>query len=544
MRLRLASLLFAFLLSLWSCGISLAATLKSVSAEIQHLTGLLLASPENRDVADALRTQSDAAQKKKSASSSDLALAAKALNLHHIQFQLTQCLKKSGKERELANRILGAASLAKLEKDPCDIFKRPGPIESLNLFSQQLDRHHLETLKTKALEQSQLNIAKTYLFWQRRIDNGQPVASAEAICAKAGCSEREKLIFKSAHENLAVDPAYSEPRRDPKKLAEELTQKKQAAEALENSSEISTDELLLMASSLKSKKRIQARDVLEAQTEVTALMLKQFNEVKTLDLNELVKTNPAAIGQVLLQNPELSPLVCRAIQNIVKKEEAVQRWEKIYFWGGIAVGGTLLATGVASAMGVLVLSETALTGLVVAGATFAVVDSGVSATRSYQATQNADSLRASFLSQNGDSQTKSESQEKVDEAFSHLISAGIGAASLVPFGSIWKFMGRSAQAAKVGSARQIAKISAAENEAVLKNLKSTLKEIQSNPALEKVFINARGKVKEEDFGDFMGHLSQLSPELRKQVLDKMKAQPEKAARAIEKGAQAGREVCK
>ncbi len=526
--------IFTLVYSLWSCHVALADT----RSELNHLTGLLMAAPENSDVAETLGAQGKVLLKQNGPSSPELKQAAKALSLHQIQTLLSQCLKKDGKERELANRILGAAKKSELQGDPCAILNSQSPIANLNKFSQQLDQHTLEELKTKSLEQSQRNIAKTYFFWERRIENQKLPITASDVCKNISCSEKEKSIFAEAQATLTQETPASEQRLDAKKLAEALTNKKSRP------AERSTDELLLFTNALKDRNQIEAKDILNAQTEITSLMLKQFNEVKSLDFNELVKTNPAAIGQVLLQNPEWTPLVCRAISNIVKKDAAVEKWDKIYFWGGLVVGGTLLATGIGSAVGALVLSETALTGLVVAGAAFAVTDSVFSATKSYSTYQDADSLRASFLSRNGDTKTISESNEMVDEAFSHLISAGIGAASLIPFGSVWKIMSRSAQTARVGGTSQIAKITASENTAVLNNLESTLKQIKESPAAEKILIASRNRVSEEDYGSFIGQLSQLSPELRSQVLEKIKLHPEKASRAIEKGAQAGREACK
>jgi hypothetical protein len=270
-----------------------------------------------------------------------------------------------------------------------------------------------------------------------------------------------------------------------------------------------------------------------------------------MNLEDMVKTNPAAIGKVLLENPELTPVVCRMINQIAEKEESKETWNKVYFWGGLIVGGTLLVTGVGAGVGAWVLGETALSATLVTVATAtAVISSGVAAGETVYSSskylterEEALTLRASTIARNGDQQTGKEAEAKLNEAWSDLTSAGISAVGIIPFGPLWRFMRTSAKMSRVGSLAKIEQMSAQEEAAALKQLSATIKEL-NNPQLEKILINAKNKVSSEDYGFFIGQLSQLSKEQRELVIAKMIAHPEKVGEAMKKGAQAGREACK
>jgi hypothetical protein len=187
---------------------------------------------------------------------------------------------------------------------------------------------------------------------------------------------------------------------------------------------------------------------------------------------------------------------------------------------------------------VTVASVTAL-----AGTTLGVVDSLYSGNQYLQKSQEAIALRASALSHNGDLQTDRESKERLDEAWSDLTSAGISAVTILPFGSIWRVMSKSAQVSKIGSVARLGELSAKEEAQALKNLSQTIREL-NNPQLEKILVNARSQVSAEDYGSFIGQLSQLSKEQREIVIEKMLLHPNKVSEAMIKGAKAGREACR
>ena len=526
--------MLTFVYGLWSCSPSWAAG----TSEIPHLTGLLLSSPENKAVASALLQASRSSLIQSQKNSSELMAAAKALQLHKISLVFSACLKGSGaREQSLAKRILTVSQNSQLERDPCEYFNSAASIQKIGSLNEQLKKQSINELTSEVVAQSQFNIAKTTFYWSRAIRSGKAEISANALCKTVTCSDQEKRIFERAEASAKKDLLKSSFDQDPVTVASQLTQDKK------NNHPDSPNNLLLFTETLKNKKSISGSDVLNAQAEIAELMSRQLSATRNLNLEDLVKTNPAAIGQVLMEHPEWAPLVCQSIQKVAKNESSREKWDQIYFWGGLVVGGTLLALGVSSAAGIWVLSETAITGVVVAGAALAVSDTLYYGQRSAGAFEEARDFRASFISKNGDSQSQAESENQVSVAYDNLIGTAMGAGSLIPFGRVWQFMSRSAKASRAGGLSKAGSITNSQKEVVLQNMEGLLKEIRQSPEAERALIQAKKMVSEQDFGSFMGQLSQLPPELRAEVLAKLKAHPEKASRAIEKGARSELEVC-
>lgn len=163
--------------------------------------------------------------------------------------------------------------------------------------------------------------------------------------------------------------------------------------------------------------------------------------------------------------------------------------------------------------------------------------------RAYNAAEEALSLRASFLSSNGDEETSKEIKAKEEVEKEQLISAGISAVSIIPFGAIWKFMGKGAQAAKLGSLARVGQISAEENVEAIAKLRTTINAL-NKPDVEKVLSKVVKEVSEEDYGTFIGHLSDVTPEIRERIITGIKNNPSKAKAAITEGAEAARRTCK
>lgn len=522
-------------------------------SELAHVAGLLLLTPENKELAATVQVRAEQflkahTQDLQTKENQDLLkLSTKALNVHRIQNLFSECLNKSkNRENDLGQRILAAARSGEMQRDPCDILHENFGVKVLEKFNVQLKKSSEEQLKNLAIRQSQKNLAQTFVYWEHRIDKGTAVQNMNELCNQISCSEDEKKQLIQVENEVLKQFLPSDRKKSSQSVAEYLNERKKTS--LENLK--SQDELLLFTSALKDKKSISAIDVIKAQSEVTGLMKDQLKAIRSMDLKELVKTNPAALGQILLNNPEWTPFVCESIHQITNNEESQATWNQVYFWGGLVVGGTLLVTGIGAGVGAVVLSGSAMAGTLttvatvsaIAGATLGLTDTVYSGGKSYLAAQEAASLRASTISRNGDTKSIQEAQAKVDEAWNELTSAGIGAASVVPFGSLWRAMSKAAQATRAGGVSQIARMTAAEDEAAIRSLSQTIKEI-TDPDIEKILIKAKSQVTEEEYGSFLGQLSQLAPETRAKILELMKTKPEKVSEAIKKGSKAGAEVC-
>lgn len=523
--------------------------------QLIHVTGLLLSSPGNEKVAESvlLKTKEMVRAHSKDLKTPEnqevLRLSAQALNVHKIKSLFDKCINGSERARDLSDRIVGAAGLAQLQADPCRYFKSPLELKGLDKLDRQLTDHMEKRVQELALEQTQKNFARTYAYWERRIDQGNSARTMSDVCLTINCSHDEKKNLKNAEDEFLSLWPQSERKKNPEDIAKLLNEKLKIPK--EKRDLKSQDELLLFTDSLKDKKSISTKDVLTAQKEVKSLLEEQMISVRDMNLKELVRTNPAALGKVLLERPELTPIICHTINQISDNEERDAKWSKVYLWGGLIVGGALLVTGIGAGLGAVVLSGTAAAGTLVtvatvsaiAGTTIGVGDAVYSGSKSYQASNEALALRASLISHNGDLKTATEADAKVEEAWSELASAGIGAASLIPFGAVWKSMNKMAQASKAGSLAKVEKMAVKDRTDAIKNMGQTIREL-GDPQMEKILLNAKAQVTDDEYGSFIGLLSQLAPEERLLVMSRMKAHPEKVSEAIKKGAKSGEEICK
>lgn len=523
--------------------------------QLVHVTGLLLTSPGNSEVAKSVlqKTKEMVRAHGKDLKSPEnqevLRLSAQALNVHRIKSLFDKCINGSSRSKDLSDRIVESASQAKFQVDPCKFFRSPLELKTLDKFDRQLTDHMEKRVQELALVQTHKNFARTYAYWERRIDQGSDPKTLSDVCEKIKCSASEKKNLKNAEDEFLSQWPQSERKKNPQDIAKLLNEKIKIAP--EKRDLKSQDELLLFTETLKEKKSVSKNDVLTAQKEVKGLLEEQIQSVRNMNLKELVKTNPAALGKVLLERPELTPVICHTINQIADNEEDEATWNKVYLWGGLIVGGALLVTGIGAGIGAAVLSGTVMAGTLVtvatasavAGTAIGVGDAVYASNKSYKASNEALALRASLISRNGDRKTADEANAKMDEAWSELAVAGIGAASLIPFGAVWKTMNKMAQVSKVGSLAKVEQMAIKDKTEAIKSLGQTIRELK-DPQLEKVLLNAKSQVTDEEYGSFLGQLSQLTTEQRLLVMSRMKAHPEKVSEAIRKGAQKGEEICK
>lgn len=81
---------------------------------------------------------------------------------------------------------------------------------------------------------------------------------------------------------------------------------------------------------------------------------KSVTDQNLSPLLEAFKTNPVAAGQVLLAHPEWTALICGLMVKIESQDQTKRNQGKaleVLAWGGMILGGVLIATGVLSAAG-------------------------------------------------------------------------------------------------------------------------------------------------------------------------------------------------
>ena len=100
---------------------------------------------------------------------------------------------------------------------------------------------------------------------------------------------------------------------------------------------------------VEGKIMAQAHDTLSIASDATSLKNKVTSDQD--DINELVKINPFAAGQVLLREPQYAGLMCEAINNINQNDHDDANFDKYFTVGAAVLGGALILTGVGTLAG-------------------------------------------------------------------------------------------------------------------------------------------------------------------------------------------------
>jgi len=260
------------------------------------------------------------------------------------------------------------------------------------------------------------------------------------------------------------------------------------------------------------------------------------------DIANLIKTNPAATGQLLLQHPEDAGLVCNAVYNITQSDTSQKKtdanWNRVWFWGGMAVGGALLVTGVGTWAGALVLSATAAatttTVLLAAGA---VVGAGATANSlvdmgRYRQEQNE--FQAAFFAGGSDQHSIQEAETALssykEARMQAAMNLGLTALDLGTLGTTLK-------AGVLGA-------NIAANVHAINETTDVMKQINNDTGLVKKLAELKNLVGSNKIAKFIGSLPQASEKTWMTFLEKLKlADTKKAAQAIDDVIKAGEKSC-
>lgn len=313
-------------------------------------------------------------------------------------------------------------------------------------------------------------------------------------------------------------------------------------------------ELLLYTRALKdrtNKNYVAVSDVQNAFNEVQTELKSNAEYLQTMTntdpdtaLKKLLSTNPAAAAQYLMAHPEAHDIICNALKSI---DHSLARDEKIdnaFFWGGMVIAGVLIATGIGAVAGVAAAGTlaTIAAGTALVGTATGVGEAAYRSNRTHDAYIEAQNIRSSSYAQGLSPEALERIQNANDKAYDELGNAGFATLTILPYGYAFKYMRSVAMASRLGSTARLAKEGAKVEAESVSALAATLKEISSDDQLLKILHKSSAKVSETEMAEFLGYLSSLPIEEKKQIYALMKAQPDRVPSAIQKTSK--KVVCK
>lgn len=427
----------------------------------------------------------------------------------HLKENLKKCLLSSSSAQVVSQTLDKALSLKALSDCNCSVAKDPG--QKLQNFNQQVQDQMMSDAKNKMLALAQQQLQSTRSYWSK--------------------------VQKEDSANISADLLNKE--RNIK------TQPPQEGVAL-----------LLYTHALqdrKDKNLISKTDVKNAFSEVQNelqthedYLHKMGSEKPTEALQDLLITNPAAAAEYLLQNPSSLEMICKILQSYDTQVKRHAIANKVFFWGGLVIGGVLIVSGVGSGLGAAVVSEAVVSGVAVSETvasvtgTLAAVATGTAllgtvtaggetiyaSYQAYDAFNDARELRASIFFDGMASDSSNRANDARHEAYADLAQAGFAAVSIVPFGAglkiLKKMMGSSPSSVQA-LALLLQKI--ASHKEVLQSLEKAQKSLSS-----------------EDMGSFLGQWSHLPTDEKEKMLTLIEEKPDKVAQAIHESSDSG--VCR
>ncbi|UXR64799.1 tolA protein [Bdellovibrio bacteriovorus] len=430
-----------------------------------------------------------------------------------LQEDLQKCLLSHAAAQGVSEALARSLNAQALNSDICaNVIQNSRKLQG---FGRALDKNMKEEARARILDSAQKQLSKTQSYWK-------DAAKKDALDIAVELTDREREMSVKPPQAGTELLLYTKAIRERKN--KDIIVRKDIVTAFKEVD----DELKIHADYLKDSVK---KDVDEA-------------------LQSLLVTNPAASAQYLMENPGAMGMVCKLLQDYDRKARNKETLDKAIFWGGLVVGGVLLATGIGAGAGAAVLSGTAAAGTlttVAAGAALAGTLAGggeaiYASTKAHESFIEARSLKASAFAEGSAKEAFSKADQASEKAYSDLAEAGFSAASILPFGAGLKVMKNAAQASRLGSYAKVAKEGRKVEAESIKSLAVSLKEISADKDVLKVLESSQKKVDSEEMGMFLGYLSDLSQSERKQVLDLIKKKPEKVPDAIRESSKSG--VCK
>ena len=269
------------------------------------------------------------------------------------------------------------------------------------------------------------------------------------------------------------------------------------------------------------------------------------------DIDEILKINPVAAGQILTQHPEYAGLVCDSINSLNRKEEKDKEFDHYFMLGSAILGGALLLTGVGTMAGAYLLTGSVTAGIaagtvggsimattITAGAVVETVNGVYYGKRSYDAYIENNKIEQALLSGNTDGVSITEKKEAYlqfkdarTKASIALISAGLSVARLDKFFDFGRMLVGGLKLQNVKVANQIMKY--LSESSVAKKLADTAKLMGGKSA--------------EVIDEFLLRLAKVSENLRLKTLELLKDSkltPDKLKEVFEKSLEAAKKCAK
>ncbi len=252
-----------------------------------------------------------------------------------------------------------------------------------------------------------------------------------------------------------------------------------------------------------------------------------YERQRIKDLKKLTSTNPAAVGQLLINNPEYAPFICNIINRINKSDETSKVVDDVFMWGGLIVGGVLLAGGITAGVGAWVLGASGAAwastaaGLGVAGMVLGATESAYFSHKALTSYANQKQFQASFIAGGGDARTIEDSRKELKkydeakvEAAIALAFTAVDAAGMVGALKLFK---RSEDLKNIEKSDKLLE----EKNKALSKVSSFLSQVVNNPRLLRITKKLKKLLGTEQFSKMMAALSQLSPKARLHILKKL-----------------------
>jgi hypothetical protein len=302
--------------------------------------------------------------------------------------------------------------------------------------------------------------------------------------------------------------------------------------------------------------RVTSEDVKESIKEVEVKMMDQahdtinmtFNatkakgklDFKDSDIDDLVKINPFAAGQVVLHNPQYAGLMCDAINDINKNDVDDANFDKYFTVGAAVLGGALLLTGVGTIAGAYLITGSLTAGVAagtiggsilgytaMAGTAMELGNLSYYSKKSYDNYLEMNQLESSYLTQNADAEAVLEAKNALVEFKDARFSAGLSlmntGLNLLAFGSFFNILKTSnakISPEEIKAASKIMKY--LSDTATAKKLKDVAKILGSKGTQKlDMFLLALAKVGEKNRIKFLELLAdkKITPEKIKEIIE-------------------------
>lgn len=256
------------------------------------------------------------------------------------------------------------------------------------------------------------------------------------------------------------------------------------------------------------------------------------------NLKYLIQHHPVAVATVLLQTPEESAQLCGLLAELDQERQNQRETDELVQWGGLIIGGLLIATGIGSWAGAGLITGTAAASLStatmgVAAASIAYTGGEViyTANRSQQSFMEAYHLRRSQIT-GASLLDESEAVDAVTrEAREHMVASLLSSTGLIPFGLGVRGLQATSRGTIRGGASQLD---------TYRGATQTYEAVKANPNWTQGLIHLRNQSSAEDVAELLGHLAQVPQALRHQVLNSISGNISEASRRLPRALENGR----